>query len=355
MPRRSSRREELIGALQSSMRRFGGEVAPVRGGGRRAVGPARDRPPVPGVSSRPVRSDDGCGTCPTLSGLRTGRARTASSSGWNDAGYVHRASDPADRRQVVIRTLPGAVGRVRGAAPPHAPRHRPVVGPLQRRRAGAHPRLRRPRPAGRAGGHRPGSAPARPASNGPRRPSSRRGRRQPTCGRRSTGWWTPRSAFPSGAGHLVIRGRPGHDRSVPRPASRPTRPPRRSSAGLKIVALVSAPLPDGRRSGGVPGPARSMLADGRALERRGRRAAWPVWSAELAGLDLRSVEIAGGGSSHVSIELPPARGVVPVRHRRRRQRPHHQPSGRDRRRACAFGVAPATCVFDGRRVSAHRS
>ena len=112
--------------------------------------------------------------------------------------------------------------------------------------------------------------------------------------------------FPRGAGHLVIRGVPGTTDLFR--ARFPSNPPTAQVERGKIEWCRSATA--GPRSRGAPARARSCWR---------RRVRWSVEAegglarvvAELAGLDLRGVEIAGG-VSHVSIELPPARGVVKV-------------------------------------------
>lgn len=303
MPRRSSRREELIGALQQSVRRFGGEV-------HRYEAAVAERLGLHATDLRCLEFIEARG--PTT--LRHLSDVTVLAPGalhgvverLERAGYVHRASDLDDRRQVVIRTLPGALGRVEALHRPLLPGTDPVWDRYSDDELAlildfadrAQPVVQEGTAWLRAG------------------PSGENARVAPPDGGDVADLRAPLDGlvdatlrFPRGAGHLVIRSDPGtKDLFRARfPSNPPTAQVERGPEDRGLVSLRYRRSPFAWR----PRPGEVLLAE---------RVRWSVEAegglarvvAELAGLDLRRVEIAGG-VSHVSIELPPARGVVPVR------------------------------------------
>ncbi len=297
MPRRSSRRDELIAALQQSVRRFGGEVG-------RYEAAAADRLGLHASDLRCLEFIEARG--PTtlrhlsdVSGLAPGALHGAVER-LERAGYVHRASDPNDRRQVVIRTLPGATGRVEALHQPLLPRTDPVwdrytdddLALILDFADRAQPVVQEGAAWLRAG---PSGDPPRATRPGGDEVADLRAPLD--------GLVDATLRFPRGAGHLVIRGVPGATDLFR--ARFPSNPPT-AQVERGVVSLRYRRSPFAWR----PRPGEVLLAAGVRwrVEAEGGLARVV---AELAGLDLRGVEIAGG-VSHASIELPPARGVVKV-------------------------------------------
>ena len=109
MVKRTSQRGELVAALQQSVRRFTDEVDLYQAAVADRLGMHATDLQYLGFVER--YGPTTAGHLAELGGLTTG-AVTGVLDRLEKAGYVRRESDPADRRKVVVRVVPGAAERV---------------------------------------------------------------------------------------------------------------------------------------------------------------------------------------------------------------------------------------------------
>ena len=109
MAKRTSQRGELVAALQQSVRRFTDEVELYQAAVAGRLGMHATDLQYLGFVER--YGPTTAGHLAELGGLTTG-AVTGVLDRLEKAGYVRRESDPADRRKVVVRVVPGAAERV---------------------------------------------------------------------------------------------------------------------------------------------------------------------------------------------------------------------------------------------------
>ena len=135
------------------------------------------------VEALEVLLDTGAATAGRLSelmGLTTG-AVTRVIDRLEQAGYVRRVPDPADRRRVIVELVPEKMIAVQATMDQFGEKSASEIGHVLRRRAGRHQRL----PDADGGGHaRRGERPARHAR--PARPA-----RSPNTPPRSAAWTAP--------------------------------------------------------------------------------------------------------------------------------------------------------------------
>ena len=294
MARRPSHRGELIGALQQSVRRFGDEVNRYEAAVAERLGMhATDLHYLGFVE---LYGPTTAGHLAELGGLTTG-AVTGVIDRLEKAGYVRRESDPADRRKVVIRLMPGAAERA-GAL------YQPMLAstdPLWERYSDdelavildfadrAQPLLHEGTAWLRGGTERAPRAAARVDD-----------RRDPLPARRPVGG---HAAVPRGAGHVHIRG----DRELTElyhgqfPGNVPSA---RVDRGVVSLRYGRSPFRWMARHGelALSTAVRWRFEVEAGMTRRGGR----------AGGSRRPRRDALGGVSHGSIALPPPRGVVPI-------------------------------------------
>ena len=187
MVKHTSQRRELVAVLQQSVRRFTDEVDLYQAAVADRLGMHATDLQYLGFVER--YGPTTAGHLAELGGLTTG-AVTGVLDRLEKAGYVRRESDPADRRKVVVRIVPGAAERVEAL-------YRPMLAstdPLWDRYSDDELAVVldfadrvRSRSSTRA---RPGCG-ATAARTGVR---SRRAWRRRSCGRRSPAWPRPRCA-----------------------------------------------------------------------------------------------------------------------------------------------------------------
>ena len=295
MVKHTSQRAELVAALQQSVRRFTDEVDLYQAAVADRLGMHATDLQYLGFVER--YGPTTAGHLAELGGLTTG-AVTGVLDRLEKAGYVRRESDPADRRKVVVRVVPGAAERVEAL-------YRPMLAstdPLWDRYSDDELAIvldfaDRAQPLvyegtawlrGEGGKDRGALAPGVEAAE----------LRAPIAGLAEA---TLR--LTKGVGHLRIRG----ERGLPDlfRGTFPSNPPT-ARVDRGVVSIQYRRSPFGWRA--RPGDLALTDAVRWRFEINGG-ASRTV--AELTELDLRSVTVSGG-VSHASLVLPPPRGVVPV-------------------------------------------